>query len=157
MKNNNKELEIKLTLINNYSFDFLKERLLVEETLLKDEEEIDIAIDEFKKFLTLIAMDIKPLAMISPKVDEVWHQFILFTDKYELFCNEIMGKFIHHKPNTITDPVPLLAIKNIISGYQSNFGEIPNFWFEELDNESILYFKGKKNNIIPLKWSGWTG
>lgn len=151
-------LEIKLTTISNYSFEFLKERLLIEENSLTTIEEIDVAIEEFKKFLSLIAMEIKPLAMISPKVDEVWHQFILFTEKYNDFCEKIMGRFIHHKPNTSIDPVPLIAIDNVINGYKLNFGTIPEIWYEGLDKDSIKYYQGNRENIKPpKKWSGWTG
>ncbi len=151
-------LKIKLTTINNYSFDFLKERLLLEENLLNSENEVNIAIEEFRKFLILVALEIKPLAMISPKVDDVWHQFVLFTEKYSDFCTHVMGKFIHHKPNTTMDPVPLEAIDNVLSHYQSNFGKLPSFWFEGLDETSRQYYLGNRDNgVIPKKWSGWTG
>lgn len=33
-----------------------------------------------------------------PEIDEYWHEFILDTPRYQLFCEEIFGKFRHHIP-----------------------------------------------------------
>jgi len=33
-------------------------------------------------------------------VDLAWHEFILFTKYYHLFCTENFGKFIHHTPDS---------------------------------------------------------
>ena len=38
------------------------------------------------------------LAMPSQIVDEVWHDFILFTRLYQLFCQKALGRFLHHTP-----------------------------------------------------------
>ena len=34
----------------------------------------------------------------SPLIDEGWHNFILFTKVYQRFCEEYIGRFIHHQP-----------------------------------------------------------
>ena len=34
----------------------------------------------------------------SPKIDEGWHNFILFTKEYKAFCEKYIGWFIHHQP-----------------------------------------------------------
>lgn len=31
-------------------------------------------------------------------VDEMWHNFILFTKEYQLFCDKYFGGYIHHLP-----------------------------------------------------------
>lgn len=31
-------------------------------------------------------------------IDEMWHNFILFTQDYEAFCSAHFGRFIHHQP-----------------------------------------------------------
>ncbi|MFC9250974.1 glycine-rich domain-containing protein [Amycolatopsis thailandensis] len=35
----------------------------------------------------------------SELVDIGWHTFILYTREYADFCNNVVGKFIHHVPN----------------------------------------------------------
>lgn len=31
-------------------------------------------------------------------IDEMWHTFLLFTRDYAVFCDEYLGRFIHHIP-----------------------------------------------------------
>ncbi len=38
------------------------------------------------------------VSMPSQVVDVAWHEFILFTKKYESFCHKAFGKFLHHTP-----------------------------------------------------------
>jgi len=38
------------------------------------------------------------LAMPSQVVDIAWHEFILFTRNYEVFCRRALGRFLHHTP-----------------------------------------------------------
>jgi hypothetical protein len=36
--------------------------------------------------------------MPSRIVDDLWHQFILYTHEYQQFCAEAFGRFMHHTP-----------------------------------------------------------
>ena len=38
------------------------------------------------------------MSMPSQAVDVAWHEFILFTRKYEYFCGKALGRFLHHPP-----------------------------------------------------------
>jgi hypothetical protein len=38
------------------------------------------------------------VSMPSQVVDVAWHEFILFTRKYEHFCSNAIGRFLHHTP-----------------------------------------------------------
>ena len=38
------------------------------------------------------------VSMPSQVVDLAWHEFILFTRKYDHFCNKAIGRFLHHTP-----------------------------------------------------------
>lgn len=38
------------------------------------------------------------VSMPSQAVDVAWHEFILFTRKYEHFCKRALGRFLHHTP-----------------------------------------------------------
>jgi hypothetical protein len=40
----------------------------------------------------------KLVAMPSQAVDVAWHEFILFTKQYQLFCTHALGRFLHHVP-----------------------------------------------------------
>ena len=40
----------------------------------------------------------KMVAMPSEIVDVLWHEFILFTREYQLFCKKGIGRFLHHTP-----------------------------------------------------------
>lgn len=40
----------------------------------------------------------KMVSMPSQVVDDAWHEFILFTKKYETFCQQGLGRFLHHTP-----------------------------------------------------------
>ncbi len=45
------------------------------------------------------------VAMPSQVVDGAWHEFILFTRAYELFCRRGLGRFLHHTPaEAMTSP-----------------------------------------------------
>lgn len=38
------------------------------------------------------------VSMPSQVVDDLWHEFILFTRHYEAFCRRAFGRFLHHTP-----------------------------------------------------------
>lgn len=40
----------------------------------------------------------KMVSMPSQAVDVMWHEFILFTRDYQLFCKKSFGRFLHHVP-----------------------------------------------------------
>ena len=40
----------------------------------------------------------KMVAMPSEIVDVLWHEFLLFTREYQLFCQKGIGRFLHHTP-----------------------------------------------------------
>lgn len=56
--------------------------------------------DEMKKFLYLCATN--DGAMAPPEdIDEIWHNFILFTGDYADYCRNKVGIFLHHQPLTV--------------------------------------------------------
>jgi hypothetical protein len=40
----------------------------------------------------------KFVSMPSQVVDVAWHEFILFTKQYQLFCSKALSRFLHHVP-----------------------------------------------------------
>ncbi|KGJ93885.1 glycine-rich domain-containing protein [Colwellia psychrerythraea] len=62
-------------------------------------EELELVIDTLRSFFLIsYKAKLKPVAMPSQVVDVAWHQFILFTKNYEMFCKKGIGRFLHHTP-----------------------------------------------------------
>ncbi len=47
-----------------------------------------------------ISLDAKKrlASMPSQIVDDLWHEFILYTRNYQAFCNRAFGRYLHHTP-----------------------------------------------------------
>jgi len=64
------------------------------------DEEIRDLFQETNKF---IAIAVNPNIYINDDlliVDEMWHNFILFTPVYAKFCERFFGRFVHHIPTS---------------------------------------------------------
>lgn len=93
--------------------------------------EIPQAIREFKRYLALLGLGHRGLAMPSPKVDEVWHAFLMFTRQYAAFCQSIFGEFIHHVPRTSRIPAPAHDANGFEKAYRRVFGDPPRIWIRD--------------------------
>jgi hypothetical protein len=62
----------------------------------KDCQLVGQALRQF--FLAYLHGDCKFVAMPSQVVDDLWHEFILYTRHYKLFCQQAFGCFLHHTP-----------------------------------------------------------
>jgi hypothetical protein len=49
-------------------------------------------------FLAYLKSGCRRVAMPSQAADDLWHEFILFTRDYQLFCQLAFGQFLHHTP-----------------------------------------------------------
>jgi len=98
-------IDSKSTFIEGYSFpDRLKVEVKNKYPHLSDED-ADRVIEELRKFfLCYLAMNrdvklnAKGIYMPSAVVDHAWHWFLLFTERYEKFCEYGFGQFLHHHP-----------------------------------------------------------
>ena len=116
------------TNLRTYEAPYLEEKLL-ERVVFVSQEKYQEAFDEFKKYIYLVKINKdKPIAMVSKQVDEVWHQFILFTQEYHEFCRNIFGKYLHHIPKTKSKPLDKAGAKNFALLYKETFGSIPSIW-----------------------------
>lgn len=57
-----------------------------------------------KFFLAYLNGGRKPVSMPSQVVDDLWHEFILYTRHYEAFCQQAFGRFLHHTPAVVLGP-----------------------------------------------------
>ena len=63
---------------------------------VKDMQLVARALRQF--FLAYLKSGCQRVAMPSQVVDDLWHEFILFTRDYEEFCQAAFGEFLHHTP-----------------------------------------------------------
>lgn len=108
----------------SYQAPFLMDRLL-DRGIFNSEAAYAAHFDEFKKYVDVVKTFNRPTAMISEAVDEVWHDLILFTREYAAFCEEHVGKFLHHSPNTEGNPVDKSSVGNFFDGYSQLYGSMP--------------------------------
>ncbi|GBF74586.1 hypothetical protein PA598K_02943 [Paenibacillus sp. 598K] len=53
---------------------------------------------EMKRFLLMAGL-LNRVEMYSAKVDEVWHEMLMFTREYQTMCERFCGRTIHHAPH----------------------------------------------------------
>jgi hypothetical protein len=63
---------------------------------IKDQQLVARALRQF--FLAYLKSGCRRVAMPSQVADDLWHEFILFTRDYKIFCDLAFGKFLHHTP-----------------------------------------------------------
>jgi hypothetical protein len=63
---------------------------------LKDCQLVGHALRQF--FLAYLKSGLQYISMPSQVVDDLWHEFILYTRHYEQFCKRAFGGFLHHTP-----------------------------------------------------------
>jgi len=142
--------------LQRYNMDFVFEKLIRDGNI---SEELHRPLErEFKRFIALAGFGVCPLAVIGPLIDEVWHQFILFTKQYKVFCNETVGHFIDHQPDAEMTPVPIIAGENFRQSYRRYFGNLPDLWFQGMTEDTKRYYlQPVLTGKPPMAWSGWVG
>lgn len=83
-------------------------------------------------YFTLVVRYGYGLAMPSRAVDTLWHEFILFTQAYQAFCDGAFGRFLHH--------VPFAAMQSPEQVQQA----MRNAWLRSCDAEDI-------NPLLPQR------
>lgn len=66
---------------------------------LKDCQLVAHALRQF--FLAHLKSGRRYVSMPSQVVDDLWHEFILYTKHYEVFCRQAFGRFLHHTPAVV--------------------------------------------------------
>ena len=69
------------------------------------ENEYEWCLLDLKRYFVLTSL-LKESPMFSEKVDELWHQMIMFTREYDDFSKEYLGTVLHHSPNVNVEPDP---------------------------------------------------
>ncbi len=66
---------------------------------LKDRQLVARALRQF--FIAYLRSGMKFVSMPSQVVDDLWHEFILYTRHYDAFCRKAFGRFMHHTPAVV--------------------------------------------------------
>ena len=119
---------------------YLIEKLL-HDRICSSENEARELFREVKRYLFLNRGDPSKIwEMYSFRIDEVWHQFVLFTRQYSEFCTLYYGAYLPHSPsnapesskNNPAHTVPVGTFREFHAYYESVFGEpLPDCWFDE--------------------------
>lgn len=84
---------------------------------------------ELKRYLALCALHPEKKYGMAGPVDELWHDFILFTRLYVEFCQRAKGEYIHHQPvipGEAGDHATWRAdYARFLADYEATFGEAP--------------------------------
>ena len=103
-------------------------------TMATSQEAASEGFDETLRFLFLCSLSSSNLTP-SHYIDEIWHEFILFTRTYHQFCNEKFACFIHHQPsNNRTNEKE--QYQKTLTLYRQYFGE-PNITYWPTPNDDV--------------------
>ncbi|WP_437626139.1 glycine-rich domain-containing protein [Sorangium sp. So ce1151] len=110
-----------------YRAPFVISKLLMNKTVAT-EHEAEVLFRELARYLWLVESDrTRAYPMFSLRVDEAWHQFVLFTLEYADFCQRFFGRFLHHAPGNapVTHAVREATWDEFVAAYSALYGEPP--------------------------------
>ena len=87
-------------------------------------------------FLTHLKSGRKFVSMPSQVVDDLWHEFILYTKEYQIFCKSAFGQFFHHTPAA-----------TLVGGKRQSNAGLRRCWFYACREENI---NPRKATRLPL-------
>ncbi|XXX80825.1 hypothetical protein WMF30_18890 [Sorangium sp. So ce134] len=110
-----------------YRAQFVLDKLLMNKTVAT-EREAEALFRELARYLWLVESDrTRAYPMFSLRVDEAWHQFVLFTIEYADFCQRFFGRFLHHAPANAPaqHAAPEATWDEFAAAYSALYGEPP--------------------------------
>lgn len=69
------------------------------------ENEYNWRVLDLKRYFILTSL-LKESPMFSDKVDDLWHEMLMFTREYDDFSKKYAGSILHHSPNVTKKPDP---------------------------------------------------
>src|SRR5262245_40923299 len=117
----------------DYEAPFLIEKL-IKDQIVDSAVEGAALFTEVKKYLALSRLDRDSAwEMYSARVDAVWHQFVLFTHEYSVFCNRYLGGFVHHRPSNASEVSSKRNSRSTFPSFSARYREVfgqelPDCW-----------------------------
>lgn len=108
--------------------------------LSRTPEETTRLLGEVKKYLVIANVETeREVPMFSSRVDEIWHQLVLFTAQYQAMCDRFFSTFQHHDPRETSETRPSgegggrekLDFGAFCTIYERIFGPVDDAWFED--------------------------
>ncbi|MEK5209706.1 hypothetical protein [Psychrobacillus sp. FSL H8-0510] len=126
-----KKIELKLEeSIGKEYYEYIKYRVLEKNPNLSDQM-FESRWIEMKRFFLIKAL-VPEVTMFSEKVDDIWHEMLMYTKEYYRFSNSFIGEMIHHHPHI-----------------QGSIDHSARAWFDWI---YLHLFKLKENS-----WELWNG
>jgi len=146
-----------------YEAPFVIEKL-VKARIVETADEGEALFTEVKRYLVLGRTDeTKIWQMHSLRVDEAWHQFILFTKQYSDFCQRFFGRFLHHSPSNAPKEIeeaatpPVASFAMFRDRYEELFGTpLPDLWYDERSVTPGRRVLNEQGDRLTLRDSGET-
>jgi len=91
---------------------------------------------ELKRFMLACAVKTGYKATSQP-IDSMCHIFILYTKAYKEFCEEYLGRFIHHDPYAEVQPHIYFETRTFIADFYGSVDE--DFWPMEEAKRPCVY------------------
>jgi hypothetical protein len=82
----------------------VKDRVLKENPKWPDFE-FEWTLFELKRYFVMNSL-LKSVPMFSTRVDDIWHEMLMFTREYEIFSKNFYHKLLHHIPTNDPTPIP---------------------------------------------------
>lgn len=89
-------LRLERALPNDYAHQ-LRQRVFTEHPDMT-EEEWNWRWVEMRRYFLICAL-FHQMPMFSSKVDDIWHEMLMFTREYQQFCEQFYGYMLHHSPH----------------------------------------------------------
>lgn len=119
-------------ILYDYKAEFLK-RAAIEKGIVENADAFRTLFNELKRYLYLTSVSHSPLPMLHPSIDNLWHEFILFTREYHSFCRACFGRYIHHSPASECEQMADAEIARFSSLYGDYFGQLSPVWAEAIE------------------------
>ncbi len=138
----------------DYEAPFVIDKL-VKEQFVDTAQDAYALFTEVKRYLVLCHVDrTKSWKMHSLSVDEAWHQFVLFTAEYSVFCARYFGRYRHHAPSNAPDTgdrhAPEATLAEFRERYREVFGmALPPVW----NDASWVTPRRRVVNYFPGEWA----
>lgn len=120
---------------------YLIEKAL-EEGLAETTDEAQDLFLEVKRYIVLSHASKARWEIFSHRVDEVWHNFVLYSKEYSSWCHTNFGRYMHHAPSNSPrleqmDDKPGVDLRRhppslFPIAYEEFFGSpLPDVWYDE--------------------------
>lgn len=103
--------------------------------------------DEMLRYLSLCAVEPDGEWTITGEVDEMWHTFVLLTQRYSEFCQATAGRFIHHVPGEEQFVTPETESKSV--------AELLAEEASGIESQTSAKFKADSLPVLPPQSALW--